>query len=114
AGNTTLLSAADTFFRGARILVRRLDGRARRRAQTQGKTVRALGRRAVADVPVFGDAQTLRSRRPAQRRRAVDALGYLGCNVQCAKCARRRHLQFSESADRRADATDRLSARTAV
>jgi acyl-CoA dehydrogenase len=92
----------------------RVDGIAGRGVEAQRKAVRAIGRRAVAVVLMLGDAQALRERGPAGRRRAADALGDLGCDVQRANRARRRDLELSQSGDRRADAPNRFPARPPV
>ena len=51
-------------------------------------------------VPVLGDAQALRGRRPAGGRRAADALGDLGRDVQGAERVRGRDLELPEPRDR--------------
>ena len=65
AGDAPLLPAAHALLGGARVPRRRLDGHAGRRAEAQGEALGAPGRHPVAAVPVLGDAQALRGRRPA-------------------------------------------------
>ena len=77
-------------------LVRRVDGLARRRAEAQGEALRASRRRAFAAVSLLGDAEALRDGRPAAGRRAADALGDVGRDVQGADRARGRHLELPQ------------------
>ena len=82
--------------------------------EAQGEAVGAARRRAVAAVPVVGDAQALRGGGPARGGRAADALGGVGRDVQGAERDRRRDLEFPQPLHRGRDAPHRVSARPAV
>ena len=56
-------------------------------------------------------AEALRDGGPPGGRRAVDALGHLGCDVQGAERVRRRDLEFPEPRHRLRAAADRVPAR---
>ena len=101
ARDAALLPAADALLGGARVPRRRVDGDAGRGAEAQGEALRASGRHPVAHVPVLGDAEALRGGRPAGARRAADALGDLGRDVQGAERVRRRDLELPQPPHRR-------------
>ena len=113
AGNAPLLPAAHALLGGARVPRRRVDGHAGRRAEAQGEALGAAGRHPVAHVPLLGDAEALRGRRPAAGRRAADALGDVGRDVQGAERVRGRDLELPEPVHRRGDAPRRVPARPA-
>ena len=114
AGDAPLLPAAHALLGGARVPRRRLDGHARRRAEAQGEAVGAARRHPVAALPVLGDAEALRGRGAAGGRRAADALGDLGRDVQGAERVRGRHLQLPEPLRRAMLRRTRVPARPSV
>ena len=114
AGDPPLLPAADAVLGRARVPRRRLDGDAGRRAEAQGEALRAARRHPLAHVPVLRDAAPLRGRGPAAGRRAADALGDLGRDVQGAERLRGRDLELPEPVHRRGHAPGRVPARPAL